>query len=812
MNCSECGNKFYCLDLFEGLRKVDILFIQDCFKVEQGGVNGYKSNDIRQLRKSFLKGNSDYKFEFTNLVNRFFQTKPKKVDIENCINFLETVIKKTHPSFIIAIGSTVFNTLLGKDKKFKTWVGRLINYGERKLIPIYHPAYASKSTLRQREYASQLQNALKQISGDFEDISRNHYDLITDKTEIIDLLGWLTTQENTPQAFDYETTHLIPAMGLPVCLSISYAKKQGYCFYFFDRDEFREKGTNSKFTDTIKAAIKKWMLSPVPKIAQNAKFEIKWTINHFKCEPINIVGDTKQIAHLLDENSQNKLSDLAYQRTTMGGYDTPMLEFLEQGHEHWEASPEFMLPYSAGDSDCCRRVYFEQMKDLLKDFKLTWLYHNIVSPGIYTLARMEERGMKLDIDKMTQVEIDLTNKAEELEKTINKFPEVKETIKRVNVGKKGKKVISSLNFKSPIQMRVLLYAICKLPVQGVSKASRLPSTDQEALKHLKDKHSIVNSIVDLKSCLYQLTELETIVNKMIDGRVFSDMVQDYVATGRLSSRAPNLQNMKGDHENDPSYVKECFISRFEGGGIMQADFSQLELKLTGSESGELKFIVAFRNDVDMHSMTGKDLIGVTLEEFLKHKDDKYKNDRRDAKSINFGIPYGITEIGLSKKMDCTEEQAKDKLSIYWNSYPYIYKWDKANQKEATKNLHIRNTIGRIRHLPDAVSNNFWLRSRALRQCTNFKIQSLGADITMYSMAHIDRLLIENECKSCVIGQIHDSVLIDVHPSEKVFVQKVVEYVMEVKTNKLFTFLKIPLTIDVEYGESWSGLKKIEKLS
>lgn len=808
MSCKECDNKDRCINTFNSLHECDILFIQDCYKTETG-INGYKSENLKELKRLFRLVLLDKSYQLINLVNKKYPEgrKPLKSDIKSCQELVKASIERCKPKFIIPMGSLVFNVLVGKSK-FTSWVGRNIKHKEYNIIPIFHPDYAEKSKQRQREYSTQIQNAVKQIMGAIEDISKNNYVLVTEESKIIITLKNLINQyKNTPQAFDYETTGLIPAKGLPVCISISHRANQGYCLYFFDIDEFRNTGKNSKLTPAIKKAVKEWMESDIPKIAQNAKFEIKWTMEHFDCEPNNLFWDTKQVAHLLDENAQRKLSDMAYQYTDMGGYDIPMQEFLDGGNVHWEAQPQFMLPYSAGDSDCTFRIYEKQLTLIQNSTTSpTWLYKNVILPGIYTLARIEQRGMCLDLNTMMEVELKLNEMIENIEDGLTEYKEVRQTLNHINRDKGDSKKLKNINLNSTVQVQYLLYKACKLPVLNTTKTGN-PSTDEDTLKSLQDKHPVVKDIVRLRSYSYQLSDLETIINKMIGNTVFSDLLQDYVVTGRLSSRNPNLQNIKGGSEEDPSLIKECFVSRFYNGKLVQADYSQLELRLVGSESGEPKFITAFKNKVDMHSLTGSEVFNIDLEEFQEHKDTKYKAMRTDAKRINFGSVYGITEYGLSKQMGCTEKEAKTKLDAYWKSYPHIAKWDQDNKHIVTKELEISSTLGRIRHLPDAVNTNKWKRASALRQASNFKIQSLGADITMWSMTQVDNELIKRKMKSMVIGQIHDSVIIDSHPSETEVICKILYEVMEVRANKIFSFLKIPLKVDIETGTKWSNLKK-----
>lgn len=781
-----------CKERYSILHLVDILFVQECSKTNNSPT-GYRIDTINSLRKSCRKLTSkEYTIGFVNLVNIDIphNKKPCKIDVTKCRNMMKQVIQKCNPKYIIPLGSLPTTELTGK-RKFKDWVGRIISIDKYKVIPIYHPDFAIKSKQRQRDYEIQIQNLIKQIAGKHI-IENKKYTLLIDENSIIKCLNWLWYEHGREvQSFDYETTDLDPDKGVPVCLSISYKKNQGFCLYFFDIETYRDIQYNHKLTDNIKTAIKKWMLRPISKIAQSAKFEIKWTKAYFDCEPNNIIGDTKQIHHLLNEETSSRLSDLAYFYTDMGGYDIPMQEFLDDEHKHWEAEPNFMLKYSAGDADCTRQIYMKQIEMLKKDYALNWLHNHIVNPAIYTLARIEDRGMKIDFKKMMKVKVELEDRIEVIMKKANDYTAVKNTIKHLNENKIKSKQIKHINFNSSKQVQYLLYEELGLPVLNESKKTKLPSTDSNTLELLKDRHPVVDNILKIRSYAYQLTDIDQIKEKMrTDYTVYSDLTQDYVVTGRLSSRNPNLQNIKLGTEDEPSLVKECFISRFEGGEIIQADESQLELRLMGSESKEPKFIMAFKNGIDIHGMTAEEI----------------NKPRPKAKRINFGSAYGITEYGLSKQLNISVEEAKEVLREYWSKFIFLRKWMKGNVQEAIENLQVRSKLGRIRHLPDINSSKWWLRESAEKSASNFKIQSLGADITMWCMVEIDIALIECGYKSIVVGQIHDSVIVDAHPDELNQVMCIMKNTMEEGAMGLFTFLTIPLKTDIEIGERWSELE------
>jgi len=775
---------------YSGGNDKTVMFVQEC-KKSYSGVNGYRQDALNQLLRSFRQLKSDgYRFVFGNLVDEILPAgkKPTKTIIaEHVEKFLRT-FRRIEPKYMIPLGATVTGFILPGKGKFTSLVGRRFDVAGFNVIPVYHPDYATKSKQRQREYETQIRSVVNQIAGSSEKVQRCDYRLRTRPEEIIGRLHALSQMTGTVQSFDWETTALDPEKGQLVCLSISHKERQGECFYFFCRSD------PSYRMAAISNALRDWLTSPVPKVAHNAKFEIKWSIHHLGVEPANVVGDTQQMHHLIDENVRHRLSDLAYIYTDMGGYDMPMEEFLNKGHEHHEAESEFMLPYSAGDSDCTLRLYNTFRRIIDKDVGFRWMERNIVNPTVLTLARVETRGMKVNYDTVDKVEKIVKRDIAKIQEKINGFREVKRTLKLFQ--EKNPK-LEEINLNSSKQMQRLLFHECRLPILEKSKKTGQPSTEKDVLEQLKDKHPIVEYIIRVRHNEHQLIEIEELrAKRSRNDTVYSDMIQDYVVTGRLSSRNPNLQNITGG-----SRVKECFESRFADGVIVQADYDQLELRLIGSESGDKNYMTVFERKLDPHGYTASQIFNKALENVTKKERDK-------GKRINFGVVYGITKYGLSKQLNITENEADELLHRYWDKYQSVRRWMNKNKAEALKNLAVRSRLGRRRQLPDIASLKWWVRESAERSSSNFKIQSLGADLTMWSFTNVDSELVKRQFESMVIGQIHDSILIDTKKEELRRVADVLKEVMVERAMRKFCFLRVPLSISIETGRRWSDLKEL----
>lgn len=782
--CGQCNRSNFCRETYHGCNKCDVLIVSH---IANGILTEEDKNSIRFGMPNVFGKQVMYLIMLDIIHN------------VNCLAAFNACLSICDPKYVITLGKEAYTCFTGM-KNYKRWVGRNMEVGKFIVIPIHHPSFI-KTKERQREANAYMRNAETTIC-EMRSTIDVEYVLFDTEEGIESALNELTTTyKDMVQAFDYETTGLDERNGSLVCMSVSFDLGIAWVLYFFDKEEWTKHKTNSKLTHKIALSLKKWMLSGVKKVAHSAKFESIWTMFHIGCEPVNLFWDTKQCAHLIDENSLNGLKDLAYQFTDMGGYDTEMERFLESGFEHWQASKETMIPYSGGDADCTLRIYMAQKEIMNQDKLLYNLFTRITMPTVIVLSRMETRGMCVNKSYLKEVLEYTQESIEDIGSNMCGYPEVQQTLRDLCINK--------LNLNSPKQMVHLLYSVCKLPVYKKSAKTNVPSTDEDTLIQLTGKHAIIDDLLKIRDLSHQLIEVNSIIDNMHENTISTNYLQDFVVTGRLSSRKPNLQNLKGETEGSPSLVKRCFISRFAGGILTQVDYDQLELKLVGSESEEPEIIKAFENGMDLHSVTGSAINDIPIDEFLLYKDTKYKKMRFDAKRVNFGCIYNITEYGLAKELKCSVKEAKNTLEKFWNKYPYIQYWMGCCQKTIVKDLQIRSKSGRIRRLPNAASNNKFEKEAAIRQGVNFCIANLGAEITMWSMNTIDRILTACKFESCVVCQVHDSIVIDTHPNEKTAVASLVYRVTNELVNREFSFLKIPLSATIETGDNWADMEKLQ---
>lgn len=405
-----------------------------------------------------------------------------------------------------------------------------------------------------------------------------------------------------------------------------------------------------------------------------------------------------------------------------------------------------------------------------------------------------------------------------------------------------------LNFRSTKHLQTLLYEVLKLtpPAKKKLKSGALP-TDKQTLDYLAPESDIVQSIIDFRKLTKPKSDIESYITKYsdtVDTRVHAEYNLTFVRTGRTSSSNPNAQNLTSEaklkNEGLPG-IKRCIISRFEKGKILQADYSQLELKILALYSKDPMLTKTFVDRQDLHAATAALVFDIPISEVTKV-------ERQIAKAINFGIVYEIGAPRLAEELQCTLEQAEAYQQAYFQKFPNVLKYRKDAHREASKNGFVLSQSGRRRRFPElfkyknsfvpselrnpsvfmkqvvpalGISEYLCLQgaddlqlsnARMLRQAGNAKIQGLGSDCTMRSITQIENTLRKLNLKSVIINSVHDSIVLDVHPDEIQKVASLVRGIMEYEVPKQFgSFVTVPLTIDLEIGDDYGNLDPLENI-
>ena len=403
------------------------------------------------------------------------------------------------------------------------------------------------------------------------------------------------------------------------------------------------------------------------------------------------------------------------------------------------------------------------------------LYDDIEEPLIGVLSRMELAGVKVDIASLKDFAAALRTKMNEREAEI-----------------RGYAGNPSLNVSSPKQMGELIFEQLKLDPKARKTARGAWPTDEETLAELSDRHPVIDALLDYRGLRKLLsTYIEPFPQYVSaeDGRVHTTFNQTLTSTGRLSSSNPNLQNIPIRTEQGRE-IRKAFVPGAPGRVMMSADYSQIELRVMAHLCGDEHLRKAFRDGIDVHAATAAKIFRVPVESVDA-------DQRRMAKTANFGIMYGISAFGLAQRLKCSRAVAKKLIDDYFLSFPSIRSFIDQTLAKARETLYTETMLGRRRYIPDINSNNANIRSIAERNAVNAPIQGTAADIIKMAMIRVDERLRRESLKSQLVLQIHDELLLEVPEAEietvKALLVEEMENVME---------LSVPLTVECNYGKTW----------
>ena len=416
----------------------------------------------------------------------------------------------------------------------------------------------------------------------------------------------------------------------------------------------------------------------------------------------------------------------------------------------------------------------EVLRQKLRDTKMDTLFRDIEMPLVFTLFDMEQNGIRVEADALKQYGDQLAGKIAELEKEI--YEEAGETF----------------NINSPKQLGVVLFENMKLP--GGRKTKTGYSTAADVLEKLAPEHPVVAKILEYR----QYTKLKSTYADGLanyiqdDGRIHGKFNQTITATGRISSTEPNLQNIPVRMELG-RLIRKVFIPE-EGYRFVDADYSQIELRVLAHCSGDEHLIQAYKEQSDIHRITASQVFHIPFDEVTPQQ-------RRNAKAVNFGIVYGISSFGLSQDLSITRKEAAKYIDDYFATYPGIKTFLDHAVTHAKEKGYVVTLFGRRRPVPELSSSNFMQRSFGERVAMNSPIQGAAADIIKIAMIRVNQRLKDQKMKSRLVLQVHDELLIEAYEPELDEVQNILKEEMEHAAE-----LKVPLEIDMHTGDNWYEAK------
>ena len=418
-----------------------------------------------------------------------------------------------------------------------------------------------------------------------------------------------------------------------------------------------------------------------------------------------------------------------------------------------------------------------EIREDLERKALDGLYDTMEEPLLKVLSTMELEGVKVDTTQLRRYAASLASEMNEIQERVREMAEE-----------------PNLNIMSPKQVGVLLFEKLQLDPKMKPKAGVRYSypTDEDTLTALSDKHPIIDEILEYRGIKKLLsTYIEPLPGYIspTTGKIHTTFNQALTATGRLSSSKPNLQNIPIRTERGKE-IRKAFVPSRPGGVIMSADYSQIELRIMAHLSCDTHLINAFRKGQDVHAITAAKVFGIQAE-------DVTADQRRIAKTANFGIMYGISAFGLSQRLHIGRAEAKKIIEDYFANFPAISSYIEDTLASAREFGYVETLFGRRRYLPDINSKNGTVRALAERTAINAPIQGTSADIIKLAMINVDRRLSEEGLQSRMVLQIHDELLFDALPEEVETLERIVREEMENVIE-----LSIPLTVECNHGNNW----------
>jgi len=571
-------------------------------------------------------------------------------------------------------------------------------------------------------------------------------------------------------AFDLETTGLNAMVAQPVGISVSPTPGEAYYIPvghvgWGEVEQLPLEQVLDRLGPLLTDAA-------LPKVAHNGKYDMT-IMAEAGVEVGNLASDTMIAAHLLSEKAIG-LKALAFQRLSIEM--TPISELIGSGKKQVSMSQVEIgraAPYACADADMTLRLNGLLLPELEGE-GLATLFADVEMPLVPVLVHVERNGVLLDTGLLTRMSTGLGQQLLELEKEIYN-----------SVG-------HQFNINSPRQLGSVLFEELRLP-SGRKKGGSY-STAASVLEELRDVHQVVGFVLDYR----QLSKLRStyvdalpgLVNHRT-GRAHTSFNQTRTATGRLSSSDPNLQNIpiRGEQARQ---IREAFISS-EGTCLLGADYSQIDLRALAHLSRDERLVAAFQHDEDIHAATAAQLYGVSPAEVTPDM-------RRLAKTVNFGVIYGMSEYGLMQATELSREEAAEFIAAYFDRYPGVKQYLDATKEQARDTGYVETYLHRKRTIPEINSSNRQVREAAERMAINMPVQGTSADIIKVAMINLYREMQRRQLKSRMLLQVHDELVFEVPQEELDEMRELVPRLMSTALE-----LSVPLKVDTKTGSNWGEM-------
>lgn len=509
----------------------------------------------------------------------------------------------------------------------------------------------------------------------------------------------------------------------------------------------------------------------VVKIAHNFKYDYM-VLKRAGMQISGEVFDTMVAAYLVDASQRLKMDSLA--KKYLDYEPIPIEELIGTGRKKKtmdEIPYREIVSYACEDADITLQLY-EILNKKLDEDELQEIAENVDFPLMEVLGDMEIAGVRLDTDMLDEFSRQLNTDLKEVETQIYEKTE------------------TEFNLNSPQQLGEVLFEKMGIPAKKKTKTGQY-STAESVLTDLANEFEVPGLILDYRSLSKLKSTYADALPKLVHegtGRIHTSFNQTIASTGRLSSSNPNLQNIPIRTERGRE-IRKAFTAN-DGFKILSADYSQVELRVIASISGDENMSRAFKEGEDIHARTAKEIFA------LESLDDVTSDHRRKAKEVNFGIPYGVSAYGLARRLGISNSEGQEMIDQYFKRFPGVQDYIDETKKFAKEKGYVKTLMGRRRYMPEITSRNWNVRSFAERTAINMPIQGTAADIIKVAMIGIHDFLLREKLKTRMLLQVHDELIFEIHEEEQE-VAETIQHMMETAVE-----LDVPLKVDMGIADNW----------
>lgn len=570
----------------------------------------------------------------------------------------------------------------------------------------------------------------------------------------------------TSVCFDTETTGLNPITAELVGIAFSWETGKG--FYIPLPEDKKEA---QEIIETLRPFFES---ETIEKIGQNLKYDIK-VLHKYNVAVKGKCFDTMLAHYLINPDMRHNMDVLA--EAYLNYTPVSITELIGKKGKNQlsmrDVPLEQQTEYAVEDADITYQLA-QHFRPELAEASTDELFNTIEIPLLHVLADMELEGINLDKTFLNSLSEDLNSDIKNLESKIYK------------------EAGQEFNIASPKQLGEILFNKLKLVDKPKKTKTGQYSTAEDVLSYLAKDHKIIQNVLDYRGLAKLKSTYVDALPEQIEestGRVHTDYMQTVAATGRLSSNNPNLQNIPIRTERGRQ-VRKAFVPRDNDYTLLAADYSQIELRIIAALSEETTMIEAFKNGEDIHASTASKVFNVPLEEVTREQ-------RSNAKTVNFGIIYGVSAFGLSNQTDLSRTEAKELIETYYKTYPKLRNYMGEQIDFARDNGYVQTVLGRRRYLKDINGSNAIVRGAAERNAVNAPIQGSAADIIKIAMINIHKKLTVGNYKTKMLLQVHDELVFDVYKPELDELKSMIKSEMENAYK-----LAVPLDVELGLGDNW----------